>query len=316
MKKISKFILAGLLTLLSTTILAHSTMETVKIKVYGNREMCKARIEKAAFVKKTAEATWDDKTKMAVITYDPAKTNIDEILKRIAYAGHDNEKFAAPQEAYNKLPECCKYKRELVPNPVTTSAKDNSMNKEMSSDNSNDKQDMSKMEMKTADSTTQKRDMKPMATMTNEKTISPEFNLLLGDYLGIKNALTIDNGTLASSTAGKFLSSLKEIKMESLSPAEHTVWMQVMDKLKVNAGHIQETKDVKNQRIYFDVLSKDMYKLIKVFKTDKTVYQQLCPMYNGKGATWISEQSAIKNPYYGKAMQTCGNTTEVIKPKK
>jgi hypothetical protein len=37
-------------------------------------------------------------------------------------------------------------------------------------------------------------------------------------------------------------------------------------------------------------------------------------MYNdGKGANWLSKESAIKNPYYGSQMLSCGKTVETIK---
>ncbi|RYF82932.1 MAG: DUF3347 domain-containing protein, partial [Chitinophagaceae bacterium] len=34
-----------------------------------------------------------------------------------------------------------------------------------------------------------------------------------------------------------------------------------------------------------------------------------CPM---KKALWLSNEKAIKNPYYGSAMLTCGKVTETI----
>jgi hypothetical protein len=37
-------------------------------------------------------------------------------------------------------------------------------------------------------------------------------------------------------------------------------------------------------------------------------------MFNdGKGANWLSKENAIKNPYYGSSMLSCGKTTETIK---
>ena len=61
-------------------------------------------------------------------------------------------------------------------------------------------------------------------------------------------------------------------------------------------------------------LSKNIYELIKVSKSAGTVYYQFCPMANdGKGANWLSKESAIKNPYYGSQMLTCGKTVETIK---
>lgn len=82
------------------------------VHVYGNCGMCESTIEKSALKKNVAEANWDKTTKMAVITYDSTKTNLNEVLKRIADAGYDNEVYTAPDAVYNKLHMCCKYDRK------------------------------------------------------------------------------------------------------------------------------------------------------------------------------------------------------------
>jgi copper chaperone CopZ len=82
------------------------------VHVYGNCGMCESTIEKSALKKGVAQADWDKVTKMAVITYDSTRTNLKEILKRIADAGYDNELYTAPDEVYEKLHMCCKYERK------------------------------------------------------------------------------------------------------------------------------------------------------------------------------------------------------------
>ncbi len=88
----------------------HAVVDTVQI--YGNCGMCESTIEKSAFVKGVAQADWDKATDLAVITYDSTKTSIDEVLKRIADAGYDNESYRAPDKAYNNLHGCCQYERK------------------------------------------------------------------------------------------------------------------------------------------------------------------------------------------------------------
>jgi copper chaperone CopZ len=80
------------------------------IKVSGNCDMCKARIEKAAKIEGVSKAEWNKDSKMLALTYDPAKTNVDAIGKKLAAAGHDTEKIKAEAKAYDKLPSCCKYR--------------------------------------------------------------------------------------------------------------------------------------------------------------------------------------------------------------
>jgi len=84
--------------------------KTETIKVSGNCDMCKARIEKAAKIDGVTKAEWDKKDKTLTVTFDPVKTNMDAIGKKIAAAGHDNDKAKATDAAYNKLPDCCKYR--------------------------------------------------------------------------------------------------------------------------------------------------------------------------------------------------------------
>lgn len=87
------------------------SVKTEKFKVEGNCDMCKTRIEKAAnSVEGVTSADWDKKTKMITVKFDSAKTDVHKIHMAIAKAGHDTDMHKASDEAYNKLPECCKYR--------------------------------------------------------------------------------------------------------------------------------------------------------------------------------------------------------------
>lgn len=85
---------------------------TASFKVYGNCESCKARIEKAAKAGGALKASWNEETKLIEVSFDPAKTSSDKIQQKIAAVGHDTEKYQSLENAYNKLPGCCKYERE------------------------------------------------------------------------------------------------------------------------------------------------------------------------------------------------------------
>ena len=87
-------------------------MEHQAIKVSGNCEMCKERIETAAkSVAGVTFAEWGAETKMLHVQFDGGKTNLDDIQKAIAKVGHDTEKFKASDAAYKALPECCLYRK-------------------------------------------------------------------------------------------------------------------------------------------------------------------------------------------------------------
>jgi periplasmic mercuric ion binding protein len=88
-------------------------IDTTGIKVSGVCGSCKARIENAALIKGVKWAQWDIDTHILTVIYRKDKVNSDDIQKSIAAAGHDTEKFRAPDEAYNKLPRCCAYRDNI-----------------------------------------------------------------------------------------------------------------------------------------------------------------------------------------------------------
>jgi Cu(I)/Ag(I) efflux system membrane fusion protein len=91
---------------------ATATMEHQNLKVSGECDMCKDRIETAAkTVAGVTAAEWTAETQMLHVQFDASKTSADVIQKVVAQAGHDTEKFKAPEEVYNQLPECCLYRK-------------------------------------------------------------------------------------------------------------------------------------------------------------------------------------------------------------
>jgi membrane fusion protein, copper/silver efflux system len=99
------------------TILPSGNMQkqavlNVVFGVSGNCEMCKERIENAAkSVTGVLSAVWDVNSKKITVEYDDTRVSLDNIQEAIARAGHDTEKFKAPDEVYNNLPECCLYRK-------------------------------------------------------------------------------------------------------------------------------------------------------------------------------------------------------------
>ena len=274
--KVTSVIIAFLFYTSSIAQIKNSKTETVK--VYGNCGMCKTTIEKAGNKKKVSNVVWDKDTKMATLTYDSKKTNQEAILKRIALSGYDSDKFLAPDNVYNNLHGCCKYER--VKKAVTK-------NEPVTENN-------------------------PVPVASTQQT-SP-LNTVFDNYFLVKDALVKTDGNAASAKAKDLLIAINAVKMETLKTEEHTIFMKYMNDLKTDAGHIAESKDAAHQREHFTTLSKNMYELIKVSKQADTIYYQNCPMYNdGKGANWLSKESAIKNPYYGSQMMSCGKTVETIK---
>jgi copper chaperone CopZ len=267
------------MALLLSFIISHAQIKNAKtdtVKVSGNCDMCKNTIEKAGNKKKTSKVVWNTDTKLAIVTYDTKKTNTDAILKRIALSGYDNEIYLAPDNVYASLHGCCKYERKQ--------------------------------------SKTVKSETKNQTEVNTGTQVTNQLAKVFSNYFSLKDALVSTDGNLASQKASELVKSINEIKMDKLTTEEHNVWMKVMKDLVFDAAHINETKEASHQRDHFVTLSKNIYELIKVSKQPDTIYYQHCPMYNdGKGANWLSKESAIKNPYYGSQMLSCGKTVETIK---
>lgn len=294
MKSISKILMVVTVLLSAVNSFAQiKNAKTESVKIYGNCEMCKTNIEKAGNVKNVAIVEWNKDTKMATLSYDDKKTNQDEILKRIALAGYDSEKFLAPDDAYAKLSGCCQYNRELKP-----VAKSNDTGMDMKNEHANhNHNEMAK-------------------TNAAETPNAPQLKAVFENYFSVKDALVKTDAVTSSAKANELVKAIKGVEMTKLSTEEHTVWMKVMKDLTVNAEKIAISKDAAKQRETFALLSKNMYELTKVSKQEKAVYYLHCPMYNnGKGANWLSKEEAVKNPYYGSQMLTCGSVQETINSK-
>lgn len=287
MKNSFKNIMVATFVLLSFTINAQiKNSKTETVKIYGNCGMCETNIEKAGTIKKVAKVDWNQENQMATLTYDVTKTNQDEILKRIALAGYDSDKFLAPDDVYNNLHGCCQYERAA------------------------------KVPVKEETVTTENHNNHGNHTETPKVEVQEvnQLKAVFDNYFVVKDAMISSDGNATSIASKELFTAISNVKMEKLEMDVHVVWMKVLNQIKEDSEHIADTKDIKHQRDHFTTLSKDIYALLKVAKYDVPVYFQFCPMYNdGKGANWLSKENAVKNPYYGSMMLSCGKTVETIK---
>jgi len=279
MKSITKIFLAIVAIFTYTNGVAQiKNAKTETVKIYGNCGMCKNTIEKAGNKKKAAKVDWNKDSKVATLVFNSKTTNEDEILKRIALSGYDNEKYLAPDDVYAKLPECCKYERK-----------------------------------KTAKITPQLKDDSAIQDTIKKESINPLIETYTA-YFALKDALVLSDGVTASNKANELFKAIDKAPMDKMNPTQHAAWMKYMDKLSYDAEHIKGVSETEHQREHFSSLSKNMFEVMKVIKPSYPVYFDHCPMYSdGKGGDWISKESVIKNPFYGSQMMNCGNTVETIK---
>lgn len=144
--------------------------------------------------------------------------------------------------------------------------------------------------------------------------VKTSVGVLYKDYLDVKDAL-VQSSLANAQVAGKLLSSdAGKVNLASLNPAQHKYVLDLLDVIKEDGEHIGKTPELDHQRHHFALLTDEMYPLVKAFKPNVgKVYYDYCPMARAhKGAYWLSKESVIKNPFYGKKMIECGMTKETL----
>ena len=122
-----------------------------------------------------------------------------------------------------------------------------------------------------------------------------DINSAYQHYAAIDKALTKDDALAAAKAAGQLETALKDVKDANTA-------------LELTTA-ISESNNIDEQRKSFAALTVAMHNLFKTQKPDKMLYIHYCPMAK---AYWMDESKSIANPYYGKAMPTCGKTTGMV----
>ena len=140
------------------------------------------------------------------------------------------------------------------------------------------------------------------STETEDSTISKSSGNYLKDdyievpldqYLRIKDALVSSNAQEAQAAARQ-LDSLWTIA----SPG---------DQLLSSVRQIAASADLEAQRLAFHSLTQAYLVSLESAPLSDSLYLQFCPMaFDYEGATWISRERKVMNPYFGDEMLNCG----------
>ncbi len=141
---------------------------------------------------------------------------------------------------------------------------------------------------------------------------------VVGRYYDLKNALVASKADQAKSAATGLDSITRSFKtMLEKDPTNFTTLKPFLDTILLQCQYSSSVKDetCEKQRLAFGPLSSALFGLLKnVDLKNVRIYREYCPMaFNDKGAHWLSDDSDIKNPYFGKKMLECGEVTDVIK---
>lgn len=131
-------------------------------------------------------------------------------------------------------------------------------------------------------------------------------------YLALKDAFVNTDTESVTNAADVFTTRLSEVDMMLLKGKAHEYWMQQLNALQAHAKNMNGLNDIEAQRRQFDFLSQAMIHTVKAFGAEgEALYVQHCPMaFDNEGADWISDEEAIRNPYFGDKMMKCGSVLE------
>jgi mercuric ion binding protein len=105
---VQAFLLIAIMSM-ATEAIALSKTKVISIKTSAVCGSCKARIEKALTSVEGVEAAILNLNSLKVkVKYDPAKTSPEKLRETVANTGYNADDVKANEEAYKKLPGCCR----------------------------------------------------------------------------------------------------------------------------------------------------------------------------------------------------------------
>ena len=147
--------------------------------------------------------------------------------------------------------------------------------------------------------------------MMDSDTQNFDAKQVVADYMVLKDALVATDEAAAAKAGKKLESTLKGFNVSSYTSEQQKELKDIIEDATEHAEHIGKSK-IDHQREHFKMLSKDVMDMVAITGTDKTLYQQFCPMYTDDGGAWLSMEKNIKNPYFGSKMMNCGRVQKEI----
>jgi membrane fusion protein, copper/silver efflux system len=154
-----------------------------------------------------------------------------------------------------------------------------------------------------------------VSTISISKEAKNDLKPVYENYLKLKDALTNDEMDKSKEAAKSMEESIKEVNIALFSRDAQAKWKNIESNLKSGLLAANSTKSIDELRKSFLDISNEMIKMTEQFHAySGTLYVQHCPMADSnKGADWLSLEQNIVNPYFGKAMLTCGEVTKTLK---
>lgn len=147
----------------------------------------------------------------------------------------------------------------------------------------------------------------PAQTQASADPIAPAFEA----YFRLKDALVAGDSVQAPKLAVALDGTFHNMDRNKLTAAQQAVWDELMATIMEPLHPFYIATGLEEQRALFAQLTPGMLQLAQLTDLDSPLYLMHCPMYSG-GADWLSRERAVRNPFFGAAMMSCGSVKEVI----
>jgi Cu(I)/Ag(I) efflux system membrane fusion protein len=156
---------------------------------------------------------------------------------------------------------------------------------------------------------------------TDEQSLSvpeefrTELSRILPAYLSIGDALASDDASTVANAVAGLNQAVSAIDSRTLSGKTAERWQAERDSLCSVTARLASAKDITALRSAFALLSDQLLTLERSFgfQNSEQLFELHCPMaFEGRGATWIQADSAVRNPYYGATMLKCADRVESL----
>ena len=158
---------------------------------------------------------------------------------------------------------------------------------------------------------------KPMEVAANTDAFTGQFNQLLNTYYAMSGGFTKGNAGEADLAAQQLRYQLDSLDLKTLKADSMLIQTAQGSKESILAelNALTAEKDLENKRRSFQTISDALYDLVRIVQYNgATVYQLNCPMaFNNAGANWLSNDTIIKNPYFGEKMPECGSVVDSLR---
>ncbi|HRO42021.1 MAG TPA: DUF3347 domain-containing protein [Flavipsychrobacter sp.] len=171
-------------------------------------------------------------------------------------------------------------------------------------------------EKEAATANTEARPAAPVESKLDEKGTEQLMNVVT-NYYELKDALVATDAAKTDVAANNLNVSVDSmnayLKNDSANGA---TFVSLLDTISMSSKKIIAENDntTEKKRVHFEKVSDMMFALLqKAALKNAGVYRQYCPMaFNDKGAYWLSNETEIRNPYFGKKMLECGEVTDSL----